>query len=190
MPGVKRKASNSQFNPKQSAPPTKAKTNGDGKAAQKKQAAEDSSDNESGYDDDQDLLANASGITKDESDSGSSQEDDEEEEDDELAWNGTGQENGLEDDAEMNSDEDMEGGFVDLEDPNNNTHGDYMDAEEEEGEDGGQEAMEEEEEEEGQSFKPKKKTAGLYAAPTNEEVQGLKETGELFKNNVFKLQVS
>jgi len=35
----------------------------------------------------------------------------------------------------------------------------------------------------------KKKKNPLYKAPTNEEIQGLKETTDLFKSNIFKLQV-
>lgn len=34
------------------------------------------------------------------------------------------------------------------------------------------------------------KSQALYALPTNEEMQGLRETGELFKTNILKLQVS
>jgi U3 small nucleolar RNA-associated protein 22 len=30
----------------------------------------------------------------------------------------------------------------------------------------------------------------LYQPPTNEEMQGLKETSELFKSNIFKMEVS
>ncbi|CAG8457739.1 9805_t:CDS:10 [Paraglomus occultum] len=35
----------------------------------------------------------------------------------------------------------------------------------------------------------KKKKNPLYKAPTNEEIQGLKETTDLFKSNIFKLQL-
>ena len=40
-----------------------------------------------------------------------------------------------------------------------------------------------------QTFRQKNGESVIFKAPTNEEVQGLKETGELFKSNVFKLQV-
>lgn len=35
-----------------------------------------------------------------------------------------------------------------------------------------------------------KSNGGAFSAPTKDEVQSLKETGELFKSNLFKLQVS
>lgn len=37
--------------------------------------------------------------------------------------------------------------------------------------------------------KPKSSVDKLYKAPTNEEMQQLKETTDLFKSNLFKLQV-
>ncbi|CAG8529724.1 4466_t:CDS:10 [Paraglomus brasilianum] len=54
-----------------------------------------------------------------------------------------------------------------------------------------------EEEEENGDHKPegarsviiKKKKNPLYKAPTNEEIQGLKETTDLFKSNIFRLQL-
>lgn len=35
-----------------------------------------------------------------------------------------------------------------------------------------------------------KSNGGAFKAPTRDEVQSLRETGELFKSNFFKLQVS
>lgn len=53
-------------------------------------------------------------------------------------------------------------------------------------------SVDEEEEEDGEGARSviiKKKKNPLYKAPTNEEIQGLKETTDLFKSNIFKLQV-
>ncbi len=109
-------------------------------------------------------------------------------------------------------DEGSEGGFVDLEaegalDSDEGAAGLYEDGEEDdsemeggfedleaEGEDGDMiEEDEEEEEEEGAQGSQKRVKAAppaRFAIPSNQEMQDLRETGELFKNNVLKLQVS
>ncbi len=78
-------------------------------------------------------------------------------------------------DVELNSDEDMDGGFEDLE------AGDDEDAEA---------ATEAPNANIAAAYASRKTSkSALYAIPTLAEVQGLKETGELFKNNIFKLKV-
>lgn len=79
----------------------------------------------------------------------------------------------------MLSDEDMEGGFEDLE---------------ADGDDGGFEDLEAEEEAEEPVDAPFRthappSGASHYSLPSNEEIHGLKETGDLYMNNVFKLQL-
>ncbi|SNX84858.1 uncharacterized protein MEPE_03567 [Melanopsichium pennsylvanicum] len=71
------------------------------------------------------------------------------------------------------SDEDMDGGFQDLEAASDNDNDDA--------------AFISDNTTASPSRKPTK--SALYAIPTLAEVQGLKETGELFKDNVFKLKV-
>ena len=80
----------------------------------------------------------------------------------------------------MLSDEDMEGGFEDLE--------------AEDGMDGGFVDLEAEEDAEEPADSPPKVQAppagsSHYSLPSNEEIHGLKETGDLYLNNVFKLQL-
>jgi U3 small nucleolar RNA-associated protein 22 len=89
----------------------------------------------------------------------------------------------------MMSDEDMEGGFDDLEEGGELNGGQYEDSD---GDEDDFEDLEAEAEEVGKTAKRKgaKSKEALYAPPTNEEMQGLRETGELFKSNVIKLQVS
>ncbi|KAI3494701.1 hypothetical protein L1887_40517 [Cichorium endivia] len=72
--------------------------------------------------------------------------------------------------VEIMSDEDMDGGFEDLE------------------ANGAQEDASSSATAAAYASRKASKSA-LYAIPTLAEVQGLKETGELFKNNVFKLKV-
>jgi U3 small nucleolar RNA-associated protein 22 len=71
---------------------------------------------------------------------------------------------------------------------------DMIDSEEDDSEEDDEEHTDEEE----ISAEPKAKGAGnnkknhvseLYQPPTNEEMQGLKETSELFKSNIFKMEV-
>lgn len=68
------------------------------------------------------------------------------------------------------------------------------DSENDEEDDGESEEEEEEEEEETpkvskDNSKKKQYVSELYQPPTNEEMQGLKETSELFKSNIFKMEV-
>lgn len=79
---------------------------------------------------------------------------------------------------DMYSDEDLEGGFEDLERS-------FEDLEQ--GEDGADEDDAEDNEAEVQA--KEKHVASAYAIPTHDEVHGLKETSELFMNNLFKLQL-
>lgn len=83
----------------------------------------------------------------------------------------------------MLSDEDMEGGFEDLED--------------EDDMEGGFEDLEADDEDKAVSapvdapLPTRTATSGSshYSLPSNEEIHGLKETGDLYMNNVFKLQL-
>lgn len=179
MPGVKRKAQPSR----QAEGTSKAAPSSSSRAASSNSRTQRTSDSEDGqFDDDQDLLAQAmTGNGADESDGsddGSGHSNlDEPMADAELAERVEG---------DMQSDEDMEGGFEDLE---------GADAES-----AGFEGLEGEEDDNPQEDEPmggdggwagrKKSQSALYAIPSYEEVQGLKETGDLFKSNVFKLQVS
>ena len=70
-------------------------------------------------------------------------------------------------DMEMYSDEDLEGGFEDVEDAED----DVVDAEPED------------------VTERVPSTSSHYAIPSNEEIHGLKETSDLYMNNVFKLQL-
>uniref|UniRef100_V5GFV1 U3 small nucleolar RNA-associated protein 22 n=2 Tax=Kalmanozyma brasiliensis (strain GHG001) TaxID=1365824 RepID=V5GFV1_KALBG len=70
------------------------------------------------------------------------------------------------------SDEDMDGGFEELE-----------------AADGDEDAQVSASPDATASSSRRPNKSALYAVPTLAEVQGLKETGELFKNNVFKLKV-
>jgi U3 small nucleolar RNA-associated protein 22 len=72
-------------------------------------------------------------------------------------------------------------------------------SEEEDDDDEDEEEEEEDEEEEdngvnGKAFGKKSKknqyVSELYQPPTNQEMQGLKETSDLFKSNIFKMEVS
>ena len=70
-------------------------------------------------------------------------------------------------DMEMYSDEDLEGGFEDVEDAED----DVVDAEPDD------------------VTERVPSTSSHYAIPSNEEIHGLKETSDLYMNNVFKLQL-
>lgn len=93
---------------------------------------------------------------------------------------------------ESSIDDDDEGGFVDLEkvslagDSDETDHHQAMDEDTET-----EEAVNGNSSAEGPpGGTPKRHGASIYAIPSNAELQGLKETSELFKNNVVKLQVS
>ncbi|CAO1620650.1 unnamed protein product [Sympodiomycopsis kandeliae] len=81
-------------------------------------------------------------------------------------------------------DESMEGGFEDLEDgvSDEDSEADTDGFEDLEGQDQDQEDQQ-------ASQSKRSKNSHLYAPPTNEEMQGLRETGDLFKTNIFKLQI-
>lgn len=76
---------------------------------------------------------------------------------------------------------------------------DMVDDEEDESEEDDDEEDDEEEEEEedntvngkasGKKSKKNQYVSELYQPPTNQEMQGLKETSDLFKSNIFKLEV-
>lgn len=165
MPGIKRKATKDRAAGAAAASSSKAKAlkkNGGARKAQMPSSDEEDEasgsssigDDDDDFDDGEDLM--------------------------EAAKSGKYGESSLEegDDAEghdMMSDEDMDGGFEDLED------GDGHYEEGDDGEDGAENRA---------SRKRSKGQEALYAPPTNEEMQGLRETGELFKSNILKLQVS
>ncbi|KAG0011689.1 hypothetical protein BGZ80_000504 [Entomortierella chlamydospora] len=91
----------------------------------------------------------------------------------------------------------------DDEDDDDEEEGDYIEGDEDEGMGQDSDAEEEEAEDEQDEFmaaaehdassKPQNpmgvKNSSLYKAPTNEEIQGLQESSELFKSNIFKLQI-
>ncbi|SPC64141.1 uncharacterized protein UHOD_05221 [Ustilago sp. UG-2017b] len=173
----------------------------------------DDSDNNDGFDDGEDLLDSAlhgtgSAALPDVSDDDDedSEEDDEEHEDEEASEAASQDEVELASDqdgddvdqvdsddeeeaedsydhvepgeAELMSDEDMDGGFEDLE-----ADGDDI------GTAGAQAASASENATAAAYESRRTAKSALYALPTTAEMQGLKETGELFKNNVFKLKV-
>ncbi|KDN37312.1 Nrap protein [Tilletiaria anomala UBC 951] len=83
----------------------------------------------------------------------------------------------------------MEGGFVDLEaEEEDNAEGDDV-VEGEQGDSIGANADDAEAGATTNATGKSKRISSLYAIPTNEEMQGLRETSELFKNNVIKLQI-
>ncbi len=216
MPGVKRKAEASTSTPSSSkhtaSPSTKSTPQATPTASRKSKPAPvymDDSDNNDDFDDDEDLLDSAAHGTgsaalpdasDDEDDEDEEEDDDEEEEDDEsdeeqlsqdeidLASDQDVDEDDDDSDeeeegfdrierceAEIMSDEDMDGGFEDLE-ANDDTEAD------------GHDQTTAPNDTAASSSRRSTKSA-LYAVPTLAEVQGLKETGELFKNNVFKLKI-
>lgn len=100
---------------------------------------------------------------------------------------------------ELMSDEDLEGGFEDLE-------GDFEDVEadgDSAQDDVVTDSLDEDEDEDEDGTEPvtsdgtgagnadarREKSASAFAIPSNQEIQGLKETSELYMNNVFKLQL-
>lgn len=86
--------------------------------------------------------------------------------------------------VDMYSDEDLEGGFEDVEEDDDDAadEGDVVDDE-----DGGNEDDGGDDAEDAPVAKPA--PSAHYAIPSNEEIQGLKETSDLYMNNVFKLQM-
>ncbi|CDR88588.1 uncharacterized protein SPSC_04415 [Sporisorium scitamineum] len=213
MPGVKRKAEANASTPSSSkhtaspsarSRPQSTPTPSSQKAKQAPVYMDDS-DNNDDFDDGEDLLDSSLHGTgsaalpddldeDDEEDEEDEDDDDEDEEEDseaaspdeiELASDqedGEGGEDEQSDDfdrierseVELMSDEDMDGGFEDLE-AADDTEADAASP---------SDAIAVSE-----SSKRKPTKSALYAIPTLAEVQGLKETGELFKNNVFKLKV-
>ncbi|PWN52033.1 Nrap protein [Violaceomyces palustris] len=170
MPGVKRKA-NAVSSSQSSVQPSSSKKKQALKNSPSKAAQVSEDDDE--FDDDEDLLASAvagtgSAALADDDDNGDDDEEDEDE-DEEIP---TESKKRI---VEILSDEDMDGGFEDLE------ADDLMDDQDdsEHGQDDRSTA----------EASKKSKAAALYSLPTTEEVQGLKETGELFKSNVFKLKI-
>lgn len=88
-------------------------------------------------------------------------------------------------DVDMNSDEDMEGGFEDVEDDD-----DVADLVEDEDEDEDEDKNEDEEVDEQERAAPSVPSHdSRFAVPSLDEIHGLKETSELYMNNVFKLQL-
>ncbi|KAJ9477861.1 U3 small nucleolar RNA-associated protein 22 [Pseudozyma hubeiensis] len=132
--------------------------------------AEDDDDDDDEEDSDDDEEAEADAASQDEIELASDQDD---EDDDDDVDDDDEEEDDFDrierSEVELMSDEDMDGGFEDLEGA----------------EDDGTKV--ESSASASSSRKPTK--SALYAIPTLAEVQGLKETGELFKNNVFKLKV-
>lgn len=171
MPGIKRKAASNQQQSKPSSSKStlsfnskKIRPSAKSAASSSSFAAADSDDGDDEFDDDQDLVARA------------------------LAKDAEGNS-----DSEESSDEDMEGGFEDLENGDANSAG-FEDLEDDE--EGGFEDLEADEDDQEPHAGPSNTSSNknlskqaLYAAPTNEEMQGLRETGELFKSNILKLQI-
>ena len=166
MPGIKRKAATTSSASPQKRTPNK-------KPAPVAQHGDSDSDNNDDFDDDEDLLASAAAGTGSAAIPDDEEDDSDSNDDQETAEDG---DNENADNAELMSDEDMEGGFEDLE-------AEASDEQDQE--------SEQEQDPQSSSGAPKKKSkpAALYALPTTEEVKGLKETGELFKSNVFKLKI-
>lgn len=134
---------------------------------------DDADDDEDGNSEDEDKDSEA--VSQDEIELASDQEDDDEDDDDEE--NDESFDRIEPSEVELMSDEDMDGGFEDLEAGDNTQNGDDM------------EATPSDNVVTSASSSRKSNKSALYAIPTLAEVQGLKETGELFKNNVFKLKV-
>ncbi|WFD01385.1 U3 snoRNP protein [Malassezia obtusa] len=90
-----------------------------------------------------------------------------------------------EDPVEMYSDEDMEGGFEDLEDGDDGDEPEDQDMEDDEEEDGHVQGAPSKLTEPSESSAPDAR----FSVPSLEEIHGLKETSELYMNNMFKLQL-
>ncbi|KAF9344020.1 hypothetical protein BGX26_004904 [Mortierella sp. AD094] len=94
-----------------------------------------------------------------------------------------------EEDDDDDDDEEEEGDYIEGEEDEG--MGQDSDAEEDDAEDDQDEFMAAAEHD--ASSKPQNpmgvKNSSLYKAPTNEEIQGLQESSELFKSNIFKLQI-
>ncbi|EPQ25892.1 uncharacterized protein PFL1_06923 [Pseudozyma flocculosa PF-1] len=185
MPGVKRKSTGSGSQPGtplSKASPSKrstAKSPAKRAAVQYGNGDDDDDDQDDGFDDAEDLLASALNGTG----SAALADDDDDDDDSEDDGDDDDGDNAAGDHLELMSDEDMEGGFEDLEGQEEDDEGGFEDLEA-----GGDGGAGDDDDEAGPSQK-RSKTSALYALPTTEEVQGLKETGELFKSNVFKLKI-
>lgn len=90
-----------------------------------------------------------------------------------------------EDDDEDDAAEEEEGDYIEGEDEDMESGSDADGDEEDEQDDFM--AVAEHEASSGSPLNAKNKS--LYKAPTNEEIQGLQESAELFKSNIFKLQI-
>lgn len=144
MPGIKRKSKSSESSLAHSKPSISKESNSTkrGRKEPTPPSQEDSEDDD--FDDGEDLMAAAlNGEAVSEGESDVEREDGE--------------------DVDMYSDEDMEGGFVDV-------------------------AEEDAEAEGSTSTRPNGKKS-LYAIPSRDEMSQLKNTTELFKSNIFKLKV-
>lgn len=164
MPGVKRKQAPSSA----AAGNTPAASSSKGKKVAKKAAPAqvDSEDDDEEFDDGEDLLAASHALNGGEDSDDDDDDDSEMEggfEDLEAAGNG----NGAPADDYEDSDDADEDGFEDLEGGDGDGDEDDADA----------------------APSKRAKNAHLYAPPTNEEMQGLRETGDLFKSNIVKLQI-
>ncbi|SPO26844.1 uncharacterized protein UTRI_04157_B [Ustilago trichophora] len=218
MPGVKRKAEASTSTPSSSkhtaSPSARSKSqhatpSSSRKGKQATVYMDDDTDNNDAFDDDEDLLDSAlhgtgsaalpdaldddddedddeddneedsEGASQDEIELASDQDDDDDDDDQDEVDSDDEEEEDFDrierSEVELMSDEDMDGGFEDLE------------ARGEDDKDTAAPASTSDNADASASRKPNK--SALYAIPTLAEVQGLKETGELFKNNVFKLKV-
>lgn len=94
------------------------------------------------------------------------------------------------DDEDEDDDEEEEGDYIEGEDQNMRSDDENNDDEDDD-EDEQDEFMASAEHD--ASSKPQNpmgvKSSSLYKAPTNDEIQGLQESSELFKSNIFKLQI-
>ncbi|WFD35008.1 U3 snoRNP protein [Malassezia cuniculi] len=89
---------------------------------------------------------------------------------------------------EMFSDEDLEGGFEDVEGQDDvDEHDVASEADVDEADDDGDD--DDKQGTQAAAASRPKHTAAHFAIPSNEEIQGLKETSDLYMNNVFKLQL-
>ncbi|KAK0556523.1 U3 snoRNP protein [Tilletia horrida] len=120
---------------------------------------DDDQENDDDFDDDEDLLANATSETAN-GDDGSDEDMDEDSDLDGAQ--------GEFEDLEEGDDDDDDGGFEDLEEEQNDT------ATVATGE---------------ESSKPKRSGPSLYSLPRPGEIQQLKESAQLYKNNVLRLQI-
>jgi U3 small nucleolar RNA-associated protein 22 len=90
-----------------------------------------------------------------------------------------------EEDDDEDNDEEEEGDYIEGEDKDMESGSDADD----DGDDEQDDFMAAAEHEASSGSPLDAKNKSLYKAPTNEEIQGLQESADLFKSNIFKLQI-